>query len=159
MDQTERAIRRLMLATEKIDGAYYLFARRRGAKENELTLLWALDDGQIHSQRQICHDWLIPKTTVNTNVKELAAAGYLELLPAADGREKQIALTPSGRAYAARVLRGIYAAERSAMRQTVRTFSEEFIGAMEAFADHLCAELGRRAEQDLPDNTEDAHLR
>lgn len=45
------------------------------------------------------------------------------------------------------------------MRQTIQTFSEEFIGAMEAFADHLCAELGQRAEQDLPDNTEDAHLR
>lgn len=149
MDQTERAIRRLMLATEKIDGAYYLFARRRGAKENELTLLWALDDGEVHSQSQICHDWLIPKTTVNTNVKELAAAGYLELLPAADGREKQIALTPKGRDYAARVLRGIYAAEQAAMRQTVEAFSEEFVSAMESFADRLCEELGRYAGSDL----------
>ena len=149
MDQTERAIRRLMLATEKIDGADYLFARRRGAKENELTLLWALDDGQTHSQRQICRDWMIPKTTVNTNVKELAAAGYLELLPAEDGREKQIALTPAGRAYAARVLRGIYAAEQAAMRQTVAAYSDEFVNAMEAFADRLCDELGRRGDPDF----------
>ena len=140
MDATERAVRRLMLATEKIDGAYYLFARKRGAKENELTLLWALDDGQPHTQQQICRDWLIPKTTVNTNVKALAAAGYLELLPARDGREKQIALTPAGR-----VLAGIYAAEREAMEETAAALGEEFVGAMEQFADRLCAALDRHS--------------
>ena len=145
MDATERAVRRLMLATEKIDGAYYLFARRRGAKENEMTLLWALDDGAPHTQRQICRDWLIPKTTVNTNVKALAAAGYLELLPARDGREKQIALTPAGRAYAGRVLAGIYAAEREAMEETVAALGAEFVGAMEQFADRLCAALDRHS--------------
>ena len=133
MDATERAVRRLMLATEKIDGAYYLFARKRGAKENELTLLWALDDGQPHTQQQICRDWLIPKTTVNTTVKALAAAGYLTLLPAKDGREKQIALTEAGRAWAGQVLAGIYAAERA---------------AMELFADRLCEALARAAGEE-----------
>ncbi|HIV86953.1 MAG TPA: winged helix DNA-binding protein, partial [Candidatus Pygmaiobacter gallistercoris] len=126
MDATERAVRRLMLATEKIDGAYYLFARRRGAKENEMTLLWALDDGAPHTQRQICRDWLIPKTTVNTNVKALAAAGYLELLPARDGREKQIALTPAGRAYARGILRPVHEAEEAAMRRTLEEYSPDF---------------------------------
>ena len=146
MDATERAVRRLMLATEKIDGAYYLFARRRGAKENELTLLWALDDGQPHTQRQICRDWLIPKTTVNTTVKALAAEGYLELLPAKDGREKQIALTPAGRAWAGRVLAGIYAAEREAMEQTAAALGDGFVAAMEDFADRLCAALARAGD-------------
>ena len=110
-----------------------------------MTLLWALDDGAPHTQRQICRDWLIPKTTVNTNVKALAAAGYLELLPARDGREKQIALTPAGRAYAGQVLAGIYAAEREAMEETVAALGAEFVGAMEQFADRLCAALDRHS--------------
>ena len=108
-----------------------------------MTLLWALDDGEPHTQQQICRDWLIPKTTVNSNVKALAAAGYLELLPAKDGREKQIALTPAGRAYAGRVLEGIYAAEREAMAETAAALGDEFVGAMEQFADRLCAALDR----------------
>ena len=148
MDATERAVRRLMLATEKIDGAYYLFARKRGAKENELTLLWALDDGQPHTQQQICRDWLIPKTTVNTTVKALAAEGYLALLPAKDGREKQIALTEAGRAWAGQVLVGIYAAERAAMEQTAAALGDGFVGAMELFADRLCEALARAAGEE-----------
>ena len=37
-------IRRLMLATNRIDGAYYLLSRKLGVKENILALLYALDD-------------------------------------------------------------------------------------------------------------------
>lgn len=42
MEKTLAEIRRLMLATTKIDGAYYLFSRRLGIKENVLVLLYAL---------------------------------------------------------------------------------------------------------------------
>ena len=43
-------IRRLMLATNRIDGAYYLLSRKLGVKENILALLYALDDEKPHSQ-------------------------------------------------------------------------------------------------------------
>lgn len=96
MEKTLAEIRRLMLATTKIDGAYYLFSRRLGIKENVLVLLYALDDGKPHSQKQICEDWLVPKTTINTNVKELVRAGYVMLYPGAGTREKIIGLTDAG---------------------------------------------------------------
>ena len=75
-------------------------------KENVLALLYALDDGQPHTQAEIARDWQIPKTTVNTNIKELKAAGYVAFLPSQAGREKALVLTEAGRAYARRVQRG-----------------------------------------------------
>lgn len=74
-----RLVRRLALVTNRMDGAYYLYARQHGVNENALTLLYALDDGEPHSQKQVCEEWLMPKTTVNTIVRQLEAEGYLTL--------------------------------------------------------------------------------
>ena len=65
------AVRRLIIAINKIDGSYYFYARKLGVKENTLALLYELDDGHPHSQKQISEDWQIPKTTINTIVKQL----------------------------------------------------------------------------------------
>ena len=93
MDKNVEMIRRIMLAVTRVDGAYYYFSKKLGMKENVLTLLYALDDGEQHSQKQICQDWLIPKTTLNTSVKELVKYGYVTLKPAEVTSEKTIALT------------------------------------------------------------------
>ena len=95
-EQRTRLLRRMMLAINRIDGAYYLFARRRGIHENTLALLYALDDGTPHSQKQVCEEWLIPKTTINTIVRQLEGEGLLTLQAGEHGREKTICLTPAG---------------------------------------------------------------
>ena len=92
MNEYDKMLRRLYLATNRIDGGYYFFARGAEVKENVLALLYALDDGQPHTQAEIARDWQIPKTTVNTNVKELVAAGYATL-EHGECREKIITLT------------------------------------------------------------------
>ena len=55
-------VRRLGMAAVRMDGAYYMCAKKFGVKENMLDLLYALDDGAPHTQKQICGDWLMPKT-------------------------------------------------------------------------------------------------
>lgn len=145
MSEQDRMLRRLYLATNRIDGGYYFFARRAEVKENVLALLYALDDGQPHTQTEIARDWLIPKTTVNTNVKELVAAGYAAFHPGQGGREKALVLTEAGRAYAKKIQGGSYEAERAALAMTLERFSPEFVDAMDYFADCLCRELERRA--------------
>lgn len=139
MSDTYSLIRRLMLAGTRMDGAYYYFARKSGIPENLLALLYALDDEKPHSQREICEDWLIPKTTVNTLVRELVAQGHATLLPS-HGREKTIELTPSGRAYAQKALQVVYEAEKAAMERTLAVCSPEFVDAMELFSKHICEE-------------------
>lgn len=147
MNEHDKMLRRLYLATNRIDGGYYFFARGVEVKENVLALLYALNDGQSHTQAEIARDWLVPKTTVNTNIKELKAAGYVEFLPGQVGREKALILTEAGRAYATRVQQGMYEAERTALERTLERFSPEFVDAMDYFADCICEELRRHTSE------------
>ena len=141
MDKNVEMIRRIMLAVTRVDGAYYYFSKKLGMKENVLTLLYALDDGEQHSQKQICQDWLIPKTTLNTSVKELVKDGYVTLQPAAGTREKTIALTETGMELAERLMKRVYEAEDAAMAAALARFSPEFVEPMEYFSHCLCREF------------------
>lgn len=137
MEQYREDVRRLMLAVNHIEGVYGLVAKRIGLKENTLSLLYALDDGEAHTQTQICEAWLIPKTTINTVVKECIEAGYVTLEAGEHLREKLIRLTQGGRDYARGVLKQVYAIENRAMEKTAKEFSPGFAMAIEKFSEHL----------------------
>lgn len=138
MEQTHRAeLRRFFTALNKIDGLYDLFAKRLGTNGNHLALFYALDDGEPHSQKQICDEWLIPRTTINTIVREYVDKGYITLLHTDHSKEKHISLTDSGQEYAHQLMQRIYGAEERAMTETIKTFNTSFIAAVELFADSL----------------------
>lgn len=143
MDKTHEAVRRIIWAINKLDGVYYYFARYFGINENALTLLYALDDGQIHSQKKISDEWLIPRTTINTIVKNMVSDGYIMFHPKQRTKEKTIMLTEKGRSYADKLISSIYAVEERAMKDTLKQFSPEFILALEHFSDCLCEEYGK----------------
>lgn len=131
-------IHRMTLAENKIDGVYYYLARHLGINENTLALLYALDDGRPHSQKEICEEWLIPKTTINSIVKKMTAQGYITLQTEPHSREKNLILTEQGRERAEQLLGNIYKAEEKAMREALQKYSPEFIEALEYFADCFC---------------------
>ncbi len=137
MDEYREALRRLTLAMNQIDGLYYRAARKLRMKDNTLSLLYALDDGHSHSQKQICEEWLIPKTTINTIVRELVGQGYLLLETEPQSREKALRLTPAGRAWASRNLEKLYRMEEDAMRQMLSSHSGDFVQSFSDFADCL----------------------
>ena len=139
MDDPSVLARRLILATTRMDGAYYYFARRSGVPENLLALFYALADCRPHSQKEICEDWLIPKTTINTIVKEQVAVGNLTLR-AGEGREKIICLTEAGRAYADKAISALCAAERAAAERTIAKHGAGFVAAVEDFTEALWRE-------------------
>ena len=126
-----------MAAINRIDGIWYLLAKKSGVKVNTLSLLFALDDGLPHTQKQICEEWIIPRTTINTVVQECAQMGYLELRQRARLKEKELILTPKGMQYAKKVLAMYYQAENEAMRRTLEQYSPEFIDAVKQYADFL----------------------
>ena len=126
MDRNYELVRRIGLAINKIDGVYYLLARHYGCNENTLAFLYALDDGQPHSQKEISDEWLIPRTTVNSTVKHMLADGYITCTTEPHKKEKAIMLTEKGRAYAAELFRGVYQAEEQAIIDTLEQFSPEF---------------------------------
>lgn len=96
-----------------IDAVYEDFAKDSGVTSpTMLWILYALNDGVEHTQREICIDWDLPKSTVNTVVAELKRNGYICLVPIkGKRRELTIVLTESGKAYAASLLAAIYKKE------------------------------------------------
>ena len=141
VEDTLSYVDRLYASSNRIDGLYYMAARALGISENMLSLLYALLDGRPRSQKQICEELLIPKTTLNTVVRECVADGYMTL---SGGREKRIALTEKGRGYIDGLLGGVLEAERAAMEETVADFGADFIPAIERFESALGEELRRR---------------
>ena len=77
MDRKREDVNRLMTALYGVDAVYEEFSRKLGYKGNMMKLLYALNDGVPHSQKEICEEWSIPKTTLNTRGKECEAKGYL----------------------------------------------------------------------------------
>ena len=132
---TERELaRRLNLASYSTDYAYYLNEQRHGIKTSEMCLLYALDDGQMHSQNDICLQWEIPRSTLNTIIKQWERQGSLRLTPIpGKSREMHISLTEAGKEYARPFLESVYKAEDEAIRKTVEKYSEAFVEAMEYF--------------------------
>lgn len=129
-------IRRLMIVVNRIDGVYERMAVKLGIKVNMICLLYALDDGSPHSQKQICEDWMLPRTTFNTITKECIEKGYvrLERIPG-KRREKNIVLTDFGKSYARKCLDVIYHAEEEAFAAS--SVNEESIGNFENFCEQL----------------------
>lgn len=161
MEQYRAKIRRIMISVNVIDGIYDSIAKKTGVKENLLTLLYALDDGAAHSQKEICEEWFIPKTTLNTIVRECVEKGYVMLDAGwgrgageggnrrdgimedrdkrdgkrgyGKGREKEICLTEAGRAFARDILNRVYDLERHAMEKAMPGLSDGFVNELECF--------------------------
>lgn len=123
-------IRRLMIALNQIDGIYYYIAKKAGTKGNMIFLLYALSDGQPHSQKQISEEWLIPKTTINTVVKECIQKGYVKV-SALEKKEKKLELTETGKQYTQTILAPLFETEHRALDQTIKNYSPDFIEALE----------------------------
>lgn len=96
-----------------IDGYYTMYAKRYQVKENELWILYALNDGNEHSQIEISQNWDIPKTTINTIIKQFEKIGYVELIQIkGEKREMNIKLTKDGKEYAEKLLSDLYSFEK-----------------------------------------------
>lgn len=143
MDNSD-ALRSLLIAINKIDGMYYLCSRKLGIKYTTLTLLYAIGDRKSHSQKKICDDWLIPKTTLNTIVKDMVNAGYITLSAENHSREKEIRLTDLGHIYSETLVKHFTDSEQIAIEKSLQKFSPEYIEAFDFFSCVLCEELQKR---------------
>lgn len=144
-----KTARRLIRALNNIDEVYYLNEGKRKLSDVELTVMYVLDDGMPHSQREISQEWIVPKTSVNTVIKRWEKEGLLTMLPiAGKRREKHIMLTDTGHAYAKRQLSFLYRAEETALQKTLEHYSETFIEALEFFGASLRDAFDEEAEKE-----------
>ena len=153
MEEARELVRRLMLSVNRIDRVYDTIAKENDSVDNTQILLYALDDGVPHSQKSICEEWFIPKTTLNGVTKKLQAEGLLTLekIPG-KRRESFIVLTEQGKKYARQLLSPCYAFEDAVMRETVARYGRSFVDGLEFFALRMrdAFEEGRAAAQAAP---------
>jgi len=123
----------------RIDGFYRVFAKRLDVKENLLWILYALNDGNMHSQKEICDNWDLPRSTVNTIMKELESDGYIELIQIkGEKRELQVKLTEAGKNYSSILLKDLYEIERKTYEKIKNS---DVLKKMEDVLDGLYEEL------------------
>ncbi len=139
MQSNLEKIRRLMIAIDQIDQAYYRALRTLGIKANAFVLFYAIADGQPYSQKRICDEWSVPRTTLNTIVQEYIGKGYIRLVSTGH-KEKEIILTDTGKAFVKEVLTPIFSAEETAIAPFLNTM---FVEQTEELAKKIKAEFNR----------------
>ena len=78
----------------RIDGYYSEFAKKENVKANLLWIMYALSDNKPHTQKEICNEWDLPLTTINTIIKDLEKQKLVKLLKiGGKKREMNITLT------------------------------------------------------------------
>ncbi|MFN0223768.1 MULTISPECIES: MarR family winged helix-turn-helix transcriptional regulator [Paenibacillus] len=142
MKDSRNEIRRLMIAVNRIDELYYRALRMLKVKDNTFVLFYAISDGKSHSQKQVCEEWLIPRTTLNTVVNECVNKGYIQLVSQGN-KEKEIVLTDSGKAFAASILTPIFEAEEKAMEPLL---GKGLVEQLECFTERLDSEFQQMKE-------------
>lgn len=146
MDQENDLMKRLMSDITKMDGLYYLWGKNTGISENMLILMYALNDNQMHTQKQVCEQFSIPKTTINTIVKELVEKGLIVFENGENLKEKNLTLTKKGKIYAEEITGELKEIERIAIEKTLEKYSINFIEAFEYLVESMEIEIKNRLE-------------
>ena len=124
-------------ALYRVDSFYDEFAKQCNISSALLWVMYALNDGKPHTQTEISNDWELPKTTVNTVIKDIQKSGYIELIPIkGKRREMSIVLTESGKEFADHVLSDLYKKE-AAVYKTLSTEEKEIVAVLEKLARKL----------------------
>lgn len=123
------------------DELYAALARRQGISYHTAMTLYALDQDQGCTQKQIAENWMIPKQTVNTVVKDLERRGFVELRTGRDQKEKLVFFTPGGQIFAREALREVYETEERAVAVMGRERFHEMVEANRAFTEAFSAEV------------------
>lgn len=120
-----------------IDNLYDQLAKKAEIPPATLWVLYALNDGNPHSQHDICLDWSLPKSTVNTVIKDLVGKKIvvLEKIEGAK-REMNIRLTEKGKEYAQEKLSFVYEFE-SRVFGRLRSDPKAILGNISSLLDVL----------------------
>lgn len=129
----------------KMTELYRIWAKRHGMSYNTMMTLYALGQSRKCTQKQIADEWLIPKQTVNTVIKELERLGYISFEPLPGSKQKVVCLTESGRAYADSCLHELYEMEARALRSLGQPLTDIFIECNLAFVERLDEEVRSHA--------------
>lgn len=129
---------RLMRTLNRINGQYDRFRRTLEVKESLFVLLYVCADGVPRSQKEICDEWHIPRSTLNTTVMQQVDAGNVMLVPRGD-KQKDVCLTEQGEELAELTLGTLLDAEDQI---ALRCVGNDLVAGLEALADEMEGAIG-----------------
>lgn len=120
-----------------IDGFYNEYAKHSKIKQNLLWFLYAISDGKIHSQKEICKSWELPKSTINTIAKELESKSYIKLIHKnGEKRELCIVLTDLGKKLMEELLSDLFKKEKIVFDE-IKNESESILNGLKIINEKL----------------------
>ena len=136
----------------RIDGLYDQWAKRTGETGNTLAIFYALESGELYTQKQLSEEFLIPKQTLNSIVKDCIAKGYIRLAPSPENhREKLLCLTEAGREYVDSFLAPLLAIEQYAVGQMEQEYGDAVLKGLEKFCEVFQQQLDAAGKPDKED--------
>lgn len=136
MNKQRENIRRIMTSVNLINQTYEYMAKKLGITDEMLSLIYALDDGKIYTQKHICELWNIPKTTINAVIQNCKDKQLITLEEnPLNKKEKYIRITEYGKMFSNEILKPLYALEEKAYVSA--TFNEDNVLKLEEFSDLL----------------------
>ncbi len=102
---------RIAVHLGKITKLYHECAKSQGMTYNGMMVLGALRQNKTCTQKQIAEEWGLPKQSVNTIIKKLHNEQYVEFSPGPNNKEKLVAFTAKGNAFADKVLQPVLVME------------------------------------------------
>lgn len=127
--------------TCRLNELYSDWAKQHGMSYNTMMTLYALSRTQGVTQKQITVDWLIPKQTVNTVVKELERQGHVRFSAGKDQKEKLVSFTAQGKQAAQDCLRDLYALEERVMESLGPELRQALVESNRAFTEAFAREV------------------
>ena len=129
----------------RINELYSEWAKRHGMSSHVMITIYALDQNRTSTQTQIAQEWMIPKQTVNTVIKDLERRGYVRFEAGRDLKEKRVCFTESGKAFAEETLRDLYEKEERAMTAMGQELAQVLVEANQAFTQQFANEVLRES--------------
>ncbi|MCL2202961.1 MAG: MarR family transcriptional regulator [Defluviitaleaceae bacterium] len=128
----------------RIDAHYDGYAKKAGLNTASIMVLDCLYRVDFpYTQKALCEKLLLPKQFVNTIVNAFREQGHVALREAKDRRNKEIRLTPSGKAYAQAVVKPLDDAEEEAWASLTDPERETLARALQKFEQSLRHALER----------------
>lgn len=95
---------RLNAALKNIDLVYAIIAKRHRLTFNALMMFYLIDESENITQKQICDELYLPKSTVHSILLEFMKRGYVDLVEGRNKKEKFIEVTETGKQFFAKIL-------------------------------------------------------
>ena len=121
---------------------YEAWAKQHQLSYHELLALLSISQADGHcTQKLICAQWLFPKQTTHSILKNFVQKGWIEFVPLRrDRRQKEIRLTEHGKQYTQRIVDALTEHENRVFERLGEKRTEELLRATELYNQYFKGE-------------------